>query len=231
MREVIELFTTGIRDKWDLIALFGAFAAFCVRVIKDPKVPIPLPPRYRPLLGMLVGIICQAFLSWSEGESYKQALVNGLMTGVMATIIHVYGFGAAMGGKELPLPFLKLCRPSPGDDGDPPKKPGGPPPFTTMMLGLMALILTGCADFQKLDKAFQEMSAEVRPLDDSARAAYEFNLTVCGLLIGKETQDTCFQKADEAFAPIRKGMQKIRKVWCEAKPEDPDCKNEKDGVK
>lgn len=105
---------------------YAALAAIlvwaCVAVIKRDDVPIPLPPRYRPLLAVALGQVYAALEAMVGGMPWGAAVVRGLVVAA-----------GAIGAHEV----ASKVRSEPAV-----KPPSVPPPMPPMLL--LCLLLAGC---------------------------------------------------------------------------------------
>lgn len=123
MNDIASEISQNVQTHYGWIGLIGLLIGLIVRIVKDPKIPIPLPPRARPVLALVLGVVMGALESIAGGRSWQDALYSGAMAGIVAILVHVFGIESVMGGKEVPLPFLALGRPAPGSTPKPPPLP------------------------------------------------------------------------------------------------------------
>jgi membrane associated rhomboid family serine protease len=97
-------------DQGQTLALYGliAFAVGgAVRVIKSDRIPINVPPAWRPVLAVALGLIGGGFAAAATGTPAKEAILGGLGAGAVAIVGHVIGVEWLRNGRELGVPKPK----------------------------------------------------------------------------------------------------------------------------
>jgi hypothetical protein len=91
-------------DQAETLALYGlvAFAVGgAVRAIKSDRIPFSVPPPWRPVLAVSLGLIGGGFAAAATGAPAKEAILGGLGAGALAIVGHVVGVEWLRGGREL----------------------------------------------------------------------------------------------------------------------------------
>lgn len=87
------------RKEW--IVLVALLVGLVMRVVKDPRVPIPMPARFRPLFVVLTGQVIAVADGLVTGLDWKVLVGTGLSASFLAIMGHVFGIEVARDGKEL----------------------------------------------------------------------------------------------------------------------------------
>ncbi|MDB4994369.1 MAG: hypothetical protein JWM74_1801 [Myxococcaceae bacterium] len=98
------------------IPLLALIVFAVVRLLKsDTKIPINIPPRFRPVLAVVLGSIGGVLDHVASGTPWKQAMINGATGGVLAILANVFGIDVLRGGRDVPMPKALSSRPPPPD--------------------------------------------------------------------------------------------------------------------
>lgn len=131
----------GARN-WILVTALTIGA--CVRLLKsDTKIPINLPPAWRPRAAMALGIVSSVLVKVQAGTSWKAALIAGALAGVTAILGHELVIDRLFGGNEIPVPGL-MVNVAPSAPAPLLGRSDRPPPMPPLPLFLMVLALA-CA--------------------------------------------------------------------------------------
>jgi hypothetical protein len=111
--------------KW--LPLVAALIWLVVRLLKsDTKIPITIKPEHRYAAGIALGLIAAVVEKVATGETWTNAIVNGLVAWIMAMTFHE-GAMAARKDRDFAIPGLII----PGVSSSPGKPPSlSPPPIT-----------------------------------------------------------------------------------------------------
>lgn len=110
------------QHKW--VAVAAIVIGLLVRVVKsDIKIPINIPPAARPWLALGLGLLSGVLEKAATGRTWTSAIVDGVVSAVIAMVAHDAVIGGLRGGKEIPVPGLMIPGAAPG-----PAKPVTVPP-------------------------------------------------------------------------------------------------------
>jgi len=112
------------KHQW--VGLAALIIGLLVRLMKEDTrfPPFAVPGPWRPVLAMVLGELSGVLQAASTGTSWRDALLGGLVSGVLAIAGHGTIVDAWRNGKDVPLPGLvkpagRASRPSP----EPPTPP------------------------------------------------------------------------------------------------------------
>lgn len=115
--------------KW--VALAGVLVFVLIRLLKDDtKIPINIPPRLRFLSALALGLVFGVLERKTKDDSitWTQAIIGGLVSGVLAILIQNGVIDSIFKGREPLLPTFLM---RPGVPSSPGKAPSLPPPTNT----------------------------------------------------------------------------------------------------
>ncbi len=138
---------------------YAALAAIVVwaviAIVKRDDVPIPLPPRYRPLLALALGQVYAVLEAVVGGMPWGAAIVRGLVVAAGAVAMH------EVGSKLRAAPAVK-----------PPSVPPPMPPLLVLLLALGGCVpLLGCAS--PLEAAVQVQHAGAAAIEHGGEELQE----------------------------------------------------------
>lgn len=112
--DIQALLDLAMQHKW--VAVAALVVGMLTRAMKEDStfLPFVVPSRWRPLLALGLGIASGVLQKVSTGTPWREALLGGAISGVLAIIGHDVIIEGLRGGKELPLGTMK--------------KPEDPPP-------------------------------------------------------------------------------------------------------
>src|SRR5574338_298624 len=156
-----QLIALVIAHKW--IAVAAVLIGAIVRALKqDTPIPITIVAKYRPWLALGLGQVSGVLQALSTGTPWKEALVGGLVSSVVAILGHDLVIESMRNGKELgapkvpPLPVLLLLVVGCG-----PAQPGAQSPARDYARAAILLVSEGvkvadqvCADVALAKKDF-----------------------------------------------------------------------------
>lgn len=124
------------RHEW--VALAALVIGALVRVSKDDVswFPIEIPTRWRPVASLVLGLSSGVLQAVATGTAWTDALVGGLVSGVLAIAGHDTLVRALRNGKDVPIPRSRRAEsprrhgsgPEPASPDEPDTLTDGPPP-------------------------------------------------------------------------------------------------------
>jgi hypothetical protein len=93
---LIELIKQG---QWPMVA--AIVIGLIVRLVKDGRLPLDVPPRYRPGLALVLGVLSGAIEMVAQGRPWAEALFGGVISAAIATLGHGVIIEGFRGGREL----------------------------------------------------------------------------------------------------------------------------------
>lgn len=183
---------------WPIVA--AIVVGFLVRLVKSDKIPIDVPPRFRPLLAVGLGVvsaICEAVIM---GTPVVQAAIGGLASAIAAIGGHDVLIEAIFGGKE---PSVKAS--------------GG------VVGGILAAILalsqaSGCAayadEMKKLESGLVVANEAVLALEACSASSVAHSLKACEQLTGDDRVQ-CVEMVDQASEGVRRVVEAWRHIRCD----------------
>jgi hypothetical protein len=104
--------------KW--IPLSALVVWMVVRLLKsDTKIPVDIPPRWRPVLAVVLGVAASSLDKIAEGGDWRKVAPEGLAVGVIAILVQVFGVDVLRGGKDVAVPKALSKYPPPPPPGTP----------------------------------------------------------------------------------------------------------------
>lgn len=110
--------------KHEWVGLAALVIGCVVRLLKEDTrfPPFALAARWRPLLALGLGIVSGALQAVSTGTPWRDAILGGVVSGVVAIAGHEAIVESIRDGKDVPLPGLTKV-PSQQDRGPKPEPP------------------------------------------------------------------------------------------------------------
>lgn len=165
------------QHKW--VPLAALVIGIIVRLLKsDTKIPIDIPPRLRVWLALALGAGSAVLEAVTTGLSWKESILNGLLSTGLAVLGQNVVIDSVRNGKEFNLPGLIKPGVSPSPDAPPtlpPAKytPPNIPPGLSALVVVLGILLTGCGVFWKaLDLASDKAKCVVANQDLSDKAIF-----------------------------------------------------------
>lgn len=200
MNESLETLDESVVEsasRGELVPLAAAGVWLLVRLLKSDAFPVDIPPRFRPLLALVLGQVSAVLLAVVGGMSWRGAVVSGLIATALAIAGQELGASAKPAAAKLP------------------------PPPTAVVLPLLLLVgasagLSGCGLPAKVETAL-EASRDVAVFAESCAVEAQ------GLALERCETEACRAEVKAAFAPIADALDLLHQVWCGLAPESEGC--------
>jgi hypothetical protein len=221
---------TETAQNYGIPALIALGVTLLLQLLKSNRIPVTIPPRWRPWVAMLLAMVGTVAAGVAQGLPIGQALAQGLGSGL--TSIGLFEAAATVTPTPTPAEKLKTSVER-GEtsleelyetmkDVKPSRGPGIGPTIAGGML--FALVAFGCAGLPpEAAKGVEDISRGVSRADEGSRELYAFALSLC-------PDDACQAKLERLADPVIDGFQAIRIAWCAIKPDAEGC-DATDGAK
>ncbi len=183
---------------WPIVA--AVVIGGLVRMVKADTIPINVPPRWRPVLALGLGLVSGACDAIIRGTAWQEALGMGLLSSFVAMGGHDVLIEALRGGQEVSAP-----------------KAGGS--ALAVVVAVLSAALSGCG--ASLKDAGDAMNAA----NDIASAAQPCLVAERDRLIKECGVDLrCQEIVNARFDEIAKAYDLFHESWCALVPDAEGCK-------
>jgi len=93
-----------VTDRALFLAAVALLIGALIRALKSDRIPINIPPRWRPVLALVLGQFAGVVEALTRGTPWRDALLGGLLASLGAMGGHDVVIGGMLGGRELGAP-------------------------------------------------------------------------------------------------------------------------------